>query len=338
MEAGDALYKSCFSGLELLKYPLSWLERLEHFLLHCSLFVFSFQASYLLSTMAPGRVDGYIDFKVPDHWSKPVESPALIYARDVTPSDSSVDEDVSKEGLKVEEGLAMTDVTVDGIAMEIPAAEKLRVTLTVKEQTATDHAATLPDDVSKDSIIVDEGLAVEDTAVDGIAKEISTSEKPHTVNDQTVTDNAVTLSLLEEPQPAPVQPQVNEEPARPIYDGKEPPAPKTVKEISEDVVGVLERYRLPHHSDVSQAWGAKSKFLVQVEQRVAESEAVCMVLPAFPFKSPNKKTKVLGDLPDKGEEVALQHLDGLCRAIEDVYPGGAKLYIVSDGLMYNGDI
>ncbi|MCJ1303790.1 hypothetical protein MMC08_006601, partial [Hypocenomyce scalaris] len=226
--------------------------------------------------MAPGRIEGYIDFKRPEYSSKPVESPALIYARDVTPPDSSIDEDVSKEGLEVDEDLTMTDVTVDGIPMEIPTAEKHRVTLTVEEQTATEHAATVPEDVSKDSIIVDGGPAVKNTAVDGIAKEISTSEKPHTVDDQNATDNAVTLSLLEEPQPAPVKAQVNEEFARPIYDGKKPPAPKTVKEISEDVVGVLERYRLPHHSDLSQAWGARSKFLAQVELRVAEGEAVCM--------------------------------------------------------------
>ena len=76
--------------------------------------------------------------------------------------------------------------------------------------------------------------------------------------------------------------------------------------------------------------------MVQVEKYVAQNEAVLMALPAFPFKSPNKQTKVLGTLPDKGEEVALSHLEGLCLAIQDVYAPGASVYIVSDGLMYNG--
>lgn len=62
-----------------------------------------------------------------------------------------------------------------------------------------------------------------------------------------------------------------------------------------------------------------------------------MCLPAFPFKSPNTQSKVLGRLPDKGEEFAMAHLNGLCLAVKDIYPPGAKLTIVSDGLVYNGE-
>lgn len=120
------------------------------------------------------------------------------------------------------------------------------------------------------------------------------------------------------------------------YDGKKPPTPRTVANICEDIVRVLARYRLVHQNDTSNQWGAKAKFLVQVERYVVRGEAISMSLPAFPFKSPNKQTKVLGTLPGKGEEVALSHLEGLCLAIGDVYEPGANVYIVSDGLMYNG--
>lgn len=120
------------------------------------------------------------------------------------------------------------------------------------------------------------------------------------------------------------------------YDGKTPPMCRTVADICDDVLGVLARYRLVHQSDTSKVWGAKAKFLTQVERCVVRAEPVLMSLPAFPFKSPNKKTKVLGTLPDKGEEVALSHLEGLCLAIKDVYEPGANVFIVSDGLMYNG--
>lgn len=122
------------------------------------------------------------------------------------------------------------------------------------------------------------------------------------------------------------------------YDGKTPPSPQTISAICELIVGVLERYRLLSSDDVKQPWGAKEKFLIQVKKYVVRNDAVCMALPAFPFKSPNKKTKVLGTLPDKGEEVALSHLEGLCLAIQDVYAPGAAIYIVSDGLMYNGEL
>ena len=238
--------------------------------------------------MSPARtISDYLDFKLPDVSAKGVESPAAIYSRDLTPSQSSntsINGDVLKEAVTAEEVLPARSTTVDGLAA--------------------------PDVESRKSDIVELQLeAAQEAAV--LGKEVTTPEKP----------------------------EVAQEARLPAYDpySKEKPRDKTIKEISEDVVCVLERYRLPHHTDVSKTWGAKKKFLVQVQNFVFNNEAVCMVLPAFPFKSPNKKTKVLGDLPDKGEEVALQHLDGLCKAIQDVYPAGAKVSIVSDGLMYNGE-
>lgn len=132
-----------------------------------------------------------------------------------------------------------------------------------------------------------------------------------------------------------------EETAEPVedsqvaYDGRRPPVPRSIAQISEDIVGVLARYRLIHQNDTSKTWGAKAKFIDQIEKFVAKGEPVAMSLPAFPFKSPNKLTKVLGTLPDKGEEVALSHLNGLCLAVKDVYEQGANVYIVSDGLMYS---
>ena len=118
---------------------------------------------------------------------------------------------------------------------------------------------------------------------------------------------------------------------------KPPPKPKTVPEMSEAIVHVLGKYRLAHHSDTKK-WSAKGKFLAQVEKFVAKNEPVRLVLPAFPFKSPNKKTKVLGTLPDAGEEMALAHLQGFASAIADVYKPGANILIVSDGLVYNGKL
>ena len=112
----------------------------------------------------------------------------------------------------------------------------------------------------------------------------------------------------------------------------------TSEEVGELIVRVLERYRITSRKDDVHTWAARPLFLDSVTRSVDEHADICMALPAFPFKSPNKHTKVLGALPDHGEQVALLHLDGMCRAIGDVYKGGAKLYIVSDGLMYNVSI
>lgn len=83
-------------------------------------------------------------------------------------------------------------------------------------------------------------------------------------------------------------------------------------------------------------WAGKTKFLPIVEEHVIKNESIPMVLPAFPFKSPNRKEKVIGSLPDLGEELALMHLNGLCESIAEIYEPGATVVITSDGLVYNG--
>ncbi|EDN04080.1 predicted protein [Histoplasma mississippiense (nom. inval.)] len=112
--------------------------------------------------------------------------------------------------------------------------------------------------------------------------------------------------------------------------------PKTSMEVSNVIVSILERYRMAPKEDVPAPWEAENKISSLVREYIELGEVIPMVLPAFPFKSPNKKFKVLSHLPDKGEEVALAHLNGLCKLIESEYTRGARIDIVSDGLMYNG--
>lgn len=103
------------------------------------------------------------------------------------------------------------------------------------------------------------------------------------------------------------------------------------------VLNVIHRYRSPQPSNIPDRSDEGSlKFLAIIYRYIKAGEAVRLCLPAFPFKSPNNVDKVLGKLPDKGEEIALAHLNGLCAAIGDIYPPGAKLTIISDGLVYNG--
>lgn len=106
---------------------------------------------------------------------------------------------------------------------------------------------------------------------------------------------------------------------------------KAVSTTVHAILDVLDRYRL----DPAPA-EARTKFVPVIQQKVEARAPVHLVLPGFPFKSPNAATKVFGALPDKAEEFALAHLDALCKSIGDVYKGGAELTIVSDGLVYNG--
>ncbi|KAG5788460.1 hypothetical protein H9Q69_012483 [Fusarium xylarioides] len=71
-------------------------------------------------------------------------------------------------------------------------------------------------------------------------------------------------------------------------------------------------------------------FLSVINRFVMADKPVDMCLPGFPFKSANKINKVLGFLPDKAEELALQRLDTMCLRIRDIYSPGARITIISD--------
>ena len=103
-----------------------------------------------------------------------------------------------------------------------------------------------------------------------------------------------------------------------------------------EVLKIVKQYGLNYER--TGAWDGFETFLPIVAGQVERKEPIRMLLPGFPFKSPNQKDKVLGVLPDLGEELALKHLDGLCEKIKAIYGHGAECHITSDGLVYNGEL
>ncbi|KAK8015442.1 hypothetical protein PG990_008738 [Apiospora arundinis] len=106
--------------------------------------------------------------------------------------------------------------------------------------------------------------------------------------------------------------------------------------ISAEILATIFDYALNKFDDTAHRLAAGTpKFLSVIRAFVMEGEPVDMCLPAFPFKSANKVYKVFGILPDKAEELALERLNTMCARIGEIYPPGAKLLIISDGLVYN---
>ncbi|QDS76248.1 hypothetical protein FKW77_001094 [Venturia effusa] len=105
-----------------------------------------------------------------------------------------------------------------------------------------------------------------------------------------------------------------------------------VKIIATRALKILQSYGInegTHNQDFS------TLFLPVVASQVKNEIPIKMVLPAFPAKSPNQADKVLGTLPDLGEELALAHLDGMCKTIAEFYAPGAEVHIASDGIVYS---
>lgn len=119
------------------------------------------------------------------------------------------------------------------------------------------------------------------------------------------------------------------------YDFQGPTANPPSMAMAKKVMQVLRSYSINCNGPGVESRNVEA-FLPTIATFIEKKEPVCMVLPAFPFKSPNSQDKVMGVLPDLGEELALQHLNALCQNVGQVYEPGAEVHITSDGLVYNG--
>ena len=116
-------------------------------------------------------------------------------------------------------------------------------------------------------------------------------------------------------------------------------SPSTTETQVSKIISIISAYR--HRSaDIPDRF---AKFVQQLQKQLADTvskkEPVQFILPAFPFKAPveDNKSKTLGPLPDKAEELALRMLDGFADSIAEVYEGGARIAIVSDASVYGGE-
>ena len=111
----------------------------------------------------------------------------------------------------------------------------------------------------------------------------------------------------------------------------------SMDDISNKILVIIYEHALNKFDDSKERLAAgRINFLTVIDRFVQAGECVETCLPAFPFKSANKVYKVLGSLPDKAEELALQRLNHMCARIKDVYKPGARVTIISDGITYNG--
>ncbi|WP_280469869.1 L-tyrosine/L-tryptophan isonitrile synthase family protein, partial [Nocardia brasiliensis] len=74
--------------------------------------------------------------------------------------------------------------------------------------------------------------------------------------------------------------------------------------------------------------------LETVGQFIAANKPIHFVIPAFPAKSRNRR-KTIGRLPDLGEQIALESVQGFCEQVSAVYKPGAVVTVCSDGHVFS---
>lgn len=112
-----------------------------------------------------------------------------------------------------------------------------------------------------------------------------------------------------------------------------------LKTIGEDILKLIFRYRrllqnTLSHSVEELPYPWLTSHMHKVEFFIKNEQPIHFILPAFPAKSPNPQ-KVLGTLPDMGEQISLQFLQSLCSQIREIYAPGARLTICSDGRVFS---
>ncbi|SCU88626.1 LAMI_0D10770g1_1 [Lachancea mirantina] len=80
--------------------------------------------------------------------------------------------------------------------------------------------------------------------------------------------------------------------------------------------------------------GGRHNFINSVRYFTDRNLRIECIMPAFPCKSSNME-KVHGAVPDKGEELALKRLIKATQEVQNFYPPGMKVWIVSDGHVFS---
>ena len=105
--------------------------------------------------------------------------------------------------------------------------------------------------------------------------------------------------------------------------------------LTSRIMSIIQGYGQNESNEQNVSWLGAVKFGPIVRKHIEANEVIPFVLPAFPWKSVNKVEKVLGPLPDLGEELALGRLNNLVEDVKEIYEPGAYVLITSDGMVYN---
>jgi pyoverdine/dityrosine biosynthesis protein Dit1 len=105
--------------------------------------------------------------------------------------------------------------------------------------------------------------------------------------------------------------------------------------LSNDIVRLFEKYRMmPTAIDEFEQTG-KQVFVDKVHDFVKNNQVIEFVMLGFPFKSTNVRDKVISDVPDLGEKMSIDTFKSFTSEINAIYATGAKISIMSDGLIFN---
>jgi pyoverdine/dityrosine biosynthesis protein Dit1 len=98
---------------------------------------------------------------------------------------------------------------------------------------------------------------------------------------------------------------------------------------------VFQDFRMPSDLMDQYQTEGKKKLGEKIQPFLVNNEPIRFVMLGFPFKSTNDRDKVLGKLPDMGEQLTLETFSKFNEKVKQVYAPGVDITIVSDGYIFN---
>lgn len=103
----------------------------------------------------------------------------------------------------------------------------------------------------------------------------------------------------------------------------------------QQILNIFEGYRMaPTTIDQYEQTG-KALLASKMQTFVAQNKPIGFAMLGLPFKSTNTRDKVLGKLPDLGEELMVKNFEQFNAAVKAVYAPGIKIIVASDGYVFN---
>lgn len=101
------------------------------------------------------------------------------------------------------------------------------------------------------------------------------------------------------------------------------------------ILRVFENFRqIPTPIDEYESAG-KILLADKIDTFVQSNDPIEFVMLGLPFKSVNTRDKVIGVLPDLGEQAMIEQFSALDKEIKGFYSPGSKITIASDGFVFN---
>lgn len=108
-----------------------------------------------------------------------------------------------------------------------------------------------------------------------------------------------------------------------------------MNQTTQNILNVFESYRMAPTAIDQYETSGKQILADRISTFAASNSPISFAMLGLPFKSTNTRDKVLGKLPDLGEELTIQNFSNFNEDIKRVYAPGINMVVASDGYVFN---